>query len=251
MAPPTVNHIKVGGQTFRLFAGLREDPFFFDVEAFFRVRAGALGIGPAAAFRSPGLDFTAGYNVNTIVLSVPLAFLQGKSSATVFDVWETIFFGDKQIERLAQPAINEGLVVTNAFLNALNMVGPDCEADALAGRQPCAAAAAPILAEALKTLRALGNSADQALTIAQAFLPDVMRIDTTEQSGYARKANSSGKPITGRMLLDDVIDITLSVVAANLPPAFRTDNVTYDGPNLCGSRHKPLLTTFPYLAPPN
>src|SRR5262249_3527552 len=46
-----------------VFAGLREDPFFFDVEQFFRVRAGALGMGPKVGFRSPGYDFTAGYNV--------------------------------------------------------------------------------------------------------------------------------------------------------------------------------------------
>lgn len=247
---PVINEIDIRGHKLRVYAGLREDPFFFDVEAYFRVRAGVLGIGPAAGFRKPGLDFAAGYNVNAVVVSVPLALLQGKSKATVFDVWETIELG-KQVERLAQPAINEGLIVTNDFLNTLNAVGPDCEADALAGREPCANAAAPILAEALRTLRAVGNSQAQALAIALAFLPDVMRIDTTQKSGYARAVNTSGRPITGRLLLDDVIDITLSVVASNLPPAFRTDNVSYNGPNLGGTRHKPLLPAFPFLAPPN
>ncbi|MGH2376810.1 MAG: DUF4331 family protein [bacterium] len=249
--PPIVNEIDIRGHKVRVYAGLREDPFFFDVEQYFRVRAGALGIGPAAGFRNPGLDFAAGYNVNAIVVSVPLALLQGTTKATVFDVWETISFKGKQVERLAQPAINEGLLFTNDFLNTLNAIGPDCEADALAGREPCASAAAPILAEAIRTLRAVGNSQAQALAIALAFLPDVMRIDTTQRSGYARAVNTSGRPITGRMLLDDVIDITLSVVAANLPPAFRTDNVSYNGPNLGDTRHKALLPAFPFLAPPN
>ncbi len=248
---PIVNRINVGGHIFRIYAGLREDPFFFDVESFFRVRAMVLGIGPAAAFRNPGLDFTAGYNTNTIVLGVPHAFLQGTSSSTVFDVWEDIFFGGNRVERLAQPAINEGLLVTNDFLNALNAIGPDCEAQALAGIEPCASAAAPVLAEALATLRALGNSPAQALAIALAFLPDVMRIETTGPSGYAAAVNAAGRPIRGRKLTDDVIDITLSVVGSNLPPAFRTDNVTYIGPNLGGSGHKPLLPAFPFLAPPN
>lgn len=248
---PGLNRVDVRGHTLTVFAGLREDPFFFDVEAFFRVRGFVLGIGPAAAFRRPGLDFTAGYNVNAIVVRVPLAFLQGKTSTTTFDVWETISLGGEQVERMAQPAINEGLIVTNDFLNALNAIGPDCEAAALAGIEPCASAAAPILAEAARTLAALGNSSAQIGAIVRAFLADVMRIDTTGPSGYAAAVNSSGRPIRGRKLLDDVIDITLSVVGSNLPAAFQTDNVSYNGPNLGGSRHKPLLNTFPYLAPPN
>src|SRR5574341_879936 len=63
---PIVNRISVGGATLAVFAGLREDPFFFDVEQYFKVRAGAAGMGPAVGFRSPGYDFTAGYNVLSI-----------------------------------------------------------------------------------------------------------------------------------------------------------------------------------------
>jgi hypothetical protein len=248
---PILNRVDVKGQKLLLYAGLREDPFFFDVEQYFRVRAGVLGIGPAAGFRKPGLDFAAGYNVNAIVVRVPLALLQGTTSATTFDVWETISVGGNQIERLAQPAINEGLLVTNALLNALNAVGPDCEAQALAAIEPCATAAAPIFAEAIRTLQALGNSPAQVNAIVGAFLPDVMRIDTMQPSGYAAAVNAFGKPIRGRKLLDDVIDITLSVVGSNLPLTLQTDNVSYAGPNLGGSRHQPLLKEFPFLAPPN
>ncbi len=92
----TNNSISLGGSTLTVFAGLREDPFFFDVEQFFRIRAFLFGIGPAPAevpFRSAATaaDFTAGYNVNAIVVRVPLAFLQnGDATRDVFDVWETI-----------------------------------------------------------------------------------------------------------------------------------------------------------------
>ncbi len=41
----TGNPVAVAGSTLSVFAGLREDPFFFDVEQFFRVRAGLAGIG--------------------------------------------------------------------------------------------------------------------------------------------------------------------------------------------------------------
>jgi len=245
---PIINRVSVGGGMLQLFAGLREDPFFFDVEQYFRVRAGALNMGPAVSFRSPGVDFTAGYNVLSIAVRVPRAWLQGRSSATTFDVWSTVSVGGKQIERLARPAINEGLIVTNDYLNALNSVGPDFEAAALAGRQPAAGIAGPIVAEAKKTLMAVGNDDARATALLGAFLPDVMRFDTTGPSGYANALNSKGSPIRGRKITDDVIDVTLTVVTNG---GIKADNVSYAGPNAGGTGHKPLLDLFPYLADPN
>ncbi len=243
----------LGGSTLTVFAGLREDPFFFDVEQYFRVRAGAAGLGPAVGFRNPGYDFTAGYNVNSIVVRIPMDFLQGHSGAHTFDIWETISVPGKngeyvQVERLARPAINEGLILTNEFLNALNSVGPDFEAAALAGHQPQADIAGPIVAEAKATLMAVGNSEERANALIGAFLPDVMRIDTSGPSGYANALNAKGSPIRGRMILDDVIDITLSVLTDG---AITSDNVSYEGPNASETTHQPLLADFPYLAAPN
>lgn len=82
------------GQPVTVFAGLREDPFFFDVEQYFRVRAFALGKGPAPSplFRTldQSVDFAKGYNVNAIVVRVPIALLAQGTGSTIFDVWETI-----------------------------------------------------------------------------------------------------------------------------------------------------------------
>ncbi len=231
-----------------VFAGLREDPFFFDVEQFFRVRAGALSMGPKVGFRTPGYDFTAGYNVLSIAVRVPRNWLQGSTSATTFDVWTTISMGGKQIARLGRPAIGEGLLTTTAYQNALNGVGPDFEAAALAGHKPEADIAGPIVAEAKKTLMAFGNDDKRATSLLVAFLPDVMRIDTTGPSGYAAALNAKGSPIRGRKITDEVIHVTLSVVTNG---AVKTDNVTYTGPNGGGTAHKPLLNVFPYLADPN
>jgi len=255
-ANPNVAQVSLNGSTLSVFAGLREDPFFFDVEQFFRVRAGALGIAPAVGFREPNtaVDFAKGYNVNAIAVRVPIRFLQGSTSATTFDVWETVSVPGKgnkfnQVERLARPAINEGLVVTNDFLNALNSVSPDFEAAALAGQQPAANIAGPIVAEAKQTLLALGNSDARANALLGAFLPDVMRIDTTGPSGYANALNAKGSPIRGRLIEDDVVDITLSVLTNG---AITTDNVSYEGtPGNPAQGHDPLVTSFPYLAPAN
>jgi hypothetical protein len=247
-AGPIVSQATVAGGTISVFAGLREDPFFFDVEQFFKVRAGALGMGPKVGFRTPGYDFTAGYNVLSIAARVPRAWLQGPTSATTFDAWSTVTIGGKQVARLARPAIGEGLLTTTAYQNALNSVGPDFEAAALAGHKPEADVAGPIVAEAKKTLMAFGNDDKRANALLAAFLPDVMRIDTTGPSGYAAALNAKGSPIRGRKISDDVIHITLSVVTNG---AVTTDNVSYAGPNGGGTAHKPLLSSFPYLADPN
>ncbi len=256
-AAPINNQVSVdtAGNGITVFAGLREDPFFFDVEQFFRVRAGLAGLGPKVGFRTPGYDFTSGYNVNAIAVRVPMGWLKATSGATTFDVWETISIPDadkkgewKQIERLARPAVNEGLVLTNDYLNTLNAVGPDFEAAVLNGDKDAGAAAAPIIGEVSTVLKLLGNDPARVNVLLAAFLPDVMRIDTTEASGYGNALNAKGSPIRGRMLKDDVIDITLQVLTNG---AVKGDNVSYDGPNQEGTKHKPLATDFPYLAEAN
>lgn len=253
---PIVNQVALGGANLSVFAGLREDPFFFDVEQYFRVRAGAAGTGPAVGFRpaTTAVDFTKGYNVNAIAVRIPISFLQGGSQAKVFDVWETISVPGAngkytQFEQLARPVINEGLVRTNALLNAYNSVGPDFVAAALAGQQPAASIAAPIVTEAKQTLLALGNNDARANALLGAFLPDVMRIDTTGPSGYGNALNAKGSPIRGRLPKDDIVDITLSVLTNG---AIASDNVSYEGtPGNPSQGHQPLAPAFPYLALPN
>ncbi len=83
-ATPVNNAVTVGTDVLNVFAGLREDPFFFDVTAFFKFRATGAGY-PAASPR----DFTSNYNVNSIVVRVPISFLQ-RSAETVFDTWAVI-----------------------------------------------------------------------------------------------------------------------------------------------------------------
>ncbi|MCC3409622.1 MAG: DUF4331 domain-containing protein [Microcoleus sp. PH2017_10_PVI_O_A] len=245
-----LNTVPVGGSNLTVFAGLREDPFFFDVEQYFRVRAGALGTGPKVGFKEPSkaLDFAKGYNVNSITVRVPKAFLQAGTGANTFDVWSTVSVRDgvggfKQFERLARPAINEGLIVTPAFLEAFNTIPP---------RLDLSAAAAPVRQEAVATLNAVdlldGKDNVDANAIAKAFLPDVLRIDTTRPSGYGSAANAQGSLIGGRLLLDDVVDITLGALVGS-PVG---DNVSYNGtPGNPAQGHKPLEPNFPYLALPN
>lgn len=158
-----------------------------------------------------------------------------------------------QIERLARPAINEGLIRDPALLNAWNSVGPD---------KDMTDAGAPIRTNAVGTLTALGNDQAQIDAIVAQFLPDVMRIDTTITSGYVSPAGADPNaftnlsatkkiPIGGRMIKDDVMDATLAVLVPNgAPAATRIDGLESDGVAY-ETNHDPLLVDFPYLAAPN
>jgi Domain of unknown function (DUF4331) len=242
---PAINQVKVKGRTISVFAGLREDPFFFDVEQFFRVRAGLLGRGPSVGFRSPddALDFAKGYNVNTIVVRVPRKLLQAGTEATTFDNWVTISVQDPrtkrfaQTEELARPGINEALLFTQGSLSAFNR------------SQPSRSVPPAVAGEVTKVLLSLGNSPARATALIGAFVPDVLRIDTTGPSGFANALNTAGSPVRGRMLKDDVIDIALTVLTNG---GVTTDNVSYEGvPGNPAQGHSPLETAFPYLAQPN
>lgn len=246
-ANPTLNRVRDGANELTVFAGLREDPFFFDVEQFFRVRAGLLGQGPSVGFRPPeeAVDFTTGYNVNSIAIRVPRSFLQGDTQATVFDVWLSINtrdprYGFQQTEHLARPGVNEALQISQENYALYNRIMPTGTPNTRL---------AQVAKEATQVLTALGNNNARTSALLAAFVPDVMRIDTSGPSGYANDLNALGAPIRGRLLTDDVIDITLAVLTNG---AVVTDNVSYAGtPGNPAQGHDPLQPSFPYLALPN
>ena len=85
----------------QLFAGLREDPFFIDLEQFFRIipdRGPVQGplskIGPkpeATAFRNPGIDFLTGINALALVVELPESMIlpPGADANTRIGIWAT------------------------------------------------------------------------------------------------------------------------------------------------------------------
>ncbi|MFK7971569.1 MAG: DUF4331 family protein [Bacteroidia bacterium] len=65
--------------TSKLFAGPRDDPFFFDLTAYSEVLA-----GNATAFADPGVDAFAGTNVLAIVIEVPKSTLGNDMSVNTW-----------------------------------------------------------------------------------------------------------------------------------------------------------------------
>ena len=84
----------------QVFAGLRADPFFIDLEQFFNIipdrrpSTGALS-GPAtptaSAFRNPGVDLLRPFNALAIVIELPKSQLLASTATDAkFGVWATI-----------------------------------------------------------------------------------------------------------------------------------------------------------------
>lgn len=63
----------------KIFAGPRDDPFFFDLARFREVIAGT-----QTAFRKPGVDTFAGTNVMSIVVEAPKSLLGGSGTLNVW-----------------------------------------------------------------------------------------------------------------------------------------------------------------------
>ena len=178
-----------------------------------------------------------------------------------------------QIERLGRPAVNEGLVYTNDFLNAYNSIPPS--ADLTAAASPVVAQAAGVITAvyAVAGGHPMSSAGEFVNEVAGEFLPDVMRIDTTQAippgteayaaavAGPVGRLTGVGILTGGRKIEDDVMDDTLSVLAGTLPAGvFVQDNVSYKGhagnpqqghQMLHGASAYGGTATFPYLAKPN
>lgn len=96
-----VNTVLGSAGGMQVFAGPRDDPFFIDLEQFFRILpdrkpvSGALGALPdtatASSFRAAGsaVDFVAGYNVLSIIVELPTSAVTAGGTAKI-GVWGTI-----------------------------------------------------------------------------------------------------------------------------------------------------------------
>jgi len=96
-----INTVLGSGAGVQLFAGLRDDPFYIDLEQFFKIipdRAPVEGplskIGPkpeATAFRNPGVDFLRGINALGIVVELPESMLLPANSGSdpKLGIWAT------------------------------------------------------------------------------------------------------------------------------------------------------------------
>jgi len=210
----------------KVFAGLRSDPFFFDLDAFLGTVAGQ---GDRRFCDGNEVDFFESLNTKGIVLQVP-DWALGKN----IGVW-AVTIGDKlgQIDRLGRPAIN---TVFNGGddKNLFNAGRPSTDranfTDNVVG--------------VLKTFSGLdteGAYTDaQADTLAGVLLPDMVTYDTSTKAVG---------PLNGRALADDVIDAELNIVTGGFAFAGRNGTGAITGD--CVGPHTDYLPYFPYLGRPH
>ena len=217
--------LKGGGTA---WAGLRSDPFFFDLSGFLGT---VEGIGSDGLGNMPS-DFFADLNTLAIVIEVPDARL-----GTNIGVWATTTSVSRnratQIDRIGRPAINtvvnsSGPIVgaPSAAKNIFNASHPKNDI----ARFTDAVVTALQAFSSLDPANVTPYTDEEARGLAAVLLPDVVTYNTsTPASG----------PLNGRALADDVIDIELSIVTKGI--------VTSDGVG----PHNDYLSTFPYLGWPN
>ena len=204
-----------------LRAGVMDDPFFFDLNAFL-----------AVDFCNPGTNFFTGLNISAIVLEVPSSWL-GSSNV---GVWARTVLNQKQVDRMGRPAINTVFIPNNPFepsgsepsqKNAFNGGRPKADQRNFRGE----------VVDTLTLLYSLNNATDPDLNddgptvqaLADFLLPDILTVDTSNPAGFPN----------GRGLADDVIDIELGLVTEGL--------ITSD----CVGNDSTFSGSFPYLAPAN
>jgi len=167
---------------FRFFAGLRSDPFFFDL------------LGFLAGFKFTGSDFFANLNVFGIVLEVPNR--EGLGPNRNVGVWARTLIPATmqpdhfvQADQMGRPAINTVFNHGNDK-NVFNATQP---VDQRAGFET----------SFIATLTGFGHPAAEAKSIAELLLPDILTYDYGSAAGF----------LNGRKLTDDVIDIELALVS--------------------------------------
>ena len=264
------------------FVGMRDDPFVFDVGQFFRILNGTQDVFraiPSAGFRgrsvradgTSGVDGFGGFDVTSIVVSLPKSMIRGSSSKV--NVWATVSerVADRrsagrvyaQFERMGQqgfatvfipkgaPRDAENAEIpehdvanySNLIPDALTTTDNDGTGNTIQGRANLLTAlglttlpnGAPLLLPGT-----FGNTNKNLLRVA--LLPDVLRLDLDLPAGPAGQAIGQFGLQNGRRLDDPAIDIALQLLR-QLADVHFPSGVTGGGP--VGSRAALECSAFP------
>jgi hypothetical protein len=225
----------------RAWAGVRSDPFFFDLTGFIGTTT-LLTTGTAVGGDGLGnnpTDFFLNLNTNAIVLSIPNSQLPD-----TIGVWATTqFLSDdtwRPGDQMGRPAINT-VFNPSADKDLFNRTPPHLQATASGGKFRTN------VVNGLKFFSSLDSegpySDAQAAALAAVLIPDVLV--------YSR-SSSLPAPLNGRALADDVIDVELNVTTGGDPlDLFADRNATGAVPGDGVGPHTDYLATFPYLGNPH
>jgi hypothetical protein len=228
------------------FAGLVDDPFFFDIPAFSRFVASVLANQPNPAVFNRGRDSFAGYNTLSIALSVPASLLRSRLNVANNTVGlscrtsRRVSSVSRRPTRFLQPNFidvdREGIPAVNVALTPFSRKNEYNQAstqDDAGGR---------FAGDIVATLTRLGTNQTNIGILAQVAVVrgDFVRVDLTKANSGPGGGNNAGSGFpNGRRLSDDVIDTILFFVA--------NQNTLGDNVN---ANDVQFTNAFPFFAPP-
>ncbi len=271
-----------------VFAGVREEPFSFDLTQFFKIDPDRNyknqpypPLASATCFRKPGHDTLTGFNVLALIVEIPRSMFDDvHGNVGVVHVWATTSIQNggrwTQVERLGRPAVKEAF---ESFKNhdATNRVAPwpsDTLLQAsirsyMTRPKPYGAGRSRAVAEAMVKLL----MPDQlTANFAQAGPARYLAVETNGKSGLPtgvlRVVPDNGiegikkflgdplRQFGGRDLDSPVIDLSLGAIYGSLIPKLglapddhkETTCLTSD---YVGTPVRHFTRTFPYYGPPN
>jgi hypothetical protein len=269
-----------------VWAGPRDDSFFSDIPGIFdllniRILDNNGSLSDGLGQDGNGVDGFKGFNVQSIVMQIPLSKLEALGIPTAYD---SVFFGQQtgvgvyasvsrpritvrksdgtrlnlggwqQVSRLGNPLFTEGLVAFKAK-DLFNRTPASQDA------QFAKYARNPELATLINVVFGTSFAATGRADLEKIFIPEVLKVVTTTdavrlagQAGFNRlgfigsdttNGVSGGWP-NGRRFGDDVVDIALTAIASG--PGYST--ITIVGDNIAAN-DMPYNQVFPYLATPH
>ncbi len=247
-APFVVTRDSISGISF--FAGLTDDPFFFDIVGFGRFNTSVMSGTPDPTRLQRARDSFAGYNIHTIAMELPAKLLRGSAGdmigvnnttlrqrfSTRLDNGQAVGSGDYvQIDRSATPALNTVLIPFSRKNEYNNSTPPD-DANLIFANSIIA------------SLTALGTSQSNIVILANVavFHGDYLRLNlATPNTGHGvgeriTSPNYTGFP-NGRRIGDDTVDTLMY---------FITNQAIVMGDNV-NSNEAPLVNTFPFFGRPH
>ena len=266
----------------RVFAGPRDDAFYFDSGATFdtlNFRAPAPVLTGTADSTSGGtypsaVDGFAGYNISLIAVEMPISAVTAdgsiptdpKSPNAKIGAWasslrqlvtvrpspnDPVAFGDYvQVDRVGNPLTVEALIPL-PMKDYWNRSAPADD------QQFSAFIGAPFFVSGiLQGVFNLSVPPTPRADLLGVFVPDITRIDLTiaptplaQQKRLGPLAgDNAGWPFGGRRPNDDVVDIGLRALAGVLVPGFQNAPPLGDGVN---ANDVPTLDRFPFHAAPH
>jgi len=230
------------------FAGLTDDPFFFDIIGFNRYIIKLTDRNPTAKTDlTRGRDSFAGFSIHMIALSVPATMLKGNSniigingvtlrrkSSTRLPGGRTVSTGDLvQVDRMATPVINTAFILPIQRKNEFN-----------ATRVQDSSLFDPDIVFGFRFLRISDESASIVRPLITGPKGDYLRLDLSIPNTSVGENDKFGDPgytgfPNGRRPGDDVIDVILFFVNSLAPLG---DSVN--------SNDKKFMSVFPFFAQP-